>query len=379
MAHFKNKSINLVYLHTALQGLAFHGGESFAFVYLLKAGLTLPTVLFAIGSLYAARIVLRRLVVPFVKRFGLRSGLFFGIGLEAVTYLIISQVTEVGPTLFAYLALFSLSSSFYWITMHAFVAISGDAEHRGKQVSATEFINTIVGIAAPLMSGFLLSYFPPYVAFTVIAAAMLLSAVPFLFDDNIRIAPEATVPRAARWQARAIMFTDGVRAGLFHYTWLLVLFTTLSGSYVAFGGAIALSGVVGGVFGLLMGRSMDLGNGKRARQIAYGVMAAAGIARAVGYPTPFTAVLANAFAVIAWPMYGTVMNGRLYDLAKQSPCALRYHVVAEGGWDLGTATGCFIAAALLWIGFSAFWPLILSLVACGAGYVVISRSFEKQA
>ncbi len=375
MAYFKNKSINLIYLHTALQGIAFHGGESFAFVYLLKAGISLSGVLLAIGLMYATRIVLRQAVVPFVKRAGLRNGLFFGIILEAITYLLVTQVTGVGPALVVYLAMLSLGSSFYWTTLHAFIATSGDTEHRGKQVSTTEFINTIVGIAAPLMSGVLLNNFHPLVAFSVISAAMLASAVPFLFTANTQIAPQAEVPRDARRQARAIMFTDGLRAALFHYTFTLVLFITLGENYASLGGAMALSGLLGGLFGLFIGRSMDIGHGKHARQIAYGAMAFAGLARAIGYPLPSTAIATNALAVIAWPMYGTVLNGRLYDLAKQSPCTLRYHVVAEGGWDLGTAVGCTLAATLFWLGLPAFWPLMGSVVASAVGYIVISRSF----
>jgi MFS transporter, DHA1 family, inner membrane transport protein len=378
MAYFQNKTINLFYLHTALQGIAFHGGETFAFVYLLKAGIPLPGVLLAIGAMYGARIILRQAVVPFVKLVGLRNGLLFGIGMEAVTYMMISQVTGVGPMLIAYLVVFSLSSSFYWTTMHAFVAMSGDTEHRGKQVSTVEFINTLSGIGAPIMSGLLLSNFHPIVAFTVVAIVMLASGLPFLKLNNTRIANHAVVPAEARREARIIMFTDGLRAALFHYTFSLVLFITLGQNFAVFGGAIALAGLVGGLFGLFIGRSIDMGHGKRARQVAYGAMGVAGIVRAIGYPLPVTAIAASCLAVLAWPMYGTVMNGRLYDLAKQSPCTLRYHVVAEGGWDLGTATGCLIAAAMFWLGLPAFWPLILSVLASAAGYVVISRSFKEQ-
>ncbi len=376
MAYFQNRSINLIYLHSALQGIAFHGGESFAFVYLLKAGIPLPGVLLAIGLMYGGRIILRQAVVPVVKRVGLRNGLIFGIALEAATYLVVSQVTGFGPLLVLYLTILSISSSFYWTTMHAFVAMSGDTEHRGKQVSTVEFINTLTGIIAPVVSGLLLNAFPPIVAFSVVAAAMLASALPFLMTENYRIAPEAVVPAAARRQARVIMFTDGLRAALFHYTFTLVLFITLRENFASLGGAMALSGLVGGLFGLFVGKSMDLGHGKKARQLAYGGMALAGVVRAIGYPLAWTAISANALAVLIWPMYGTVLNGRLYDLAKQSPCTLRYHVVAEGGWDLGTAVGCVIAATLFWFGFSAFWPLILSVAASAAGYVVISRSFE---
>jgi hypothetical protein len=37
----------------------------------------------------------------------------------------------------------------------------------------------------------------------------------------------------------------------------------------------------------------------------------------------------------------------VYNLAKASPCALRFHVAAEGGWDVGCSLGCLSAALSL--------------------------------
>jgi MFS transporter, DHA1 family, inner membrane transport protein len=81
--------------------------------------------------------------------------------------------------------------------------------------------------------------------------------------------------------------------------------------------------------------------------------------------------------VVAWPIYVTATNARVYNLARQSPCPLRYHVVAEGGWDLGTAISSFISAALIYYGFSYFWPLLVALIGCGIGYWILTGSFNS--
>lgn len=44
MGYFSSRSFNLVYVHAALQAFASYGGEAFAFVYLLKAGIPAPLV-----------------------------------------------------------------------------------------------------------------------------------------------------------------------------------------------------------------------------------------------------------------------------------------------------------------------------------------------
>jgi MFS transporter, DHA1 family, inner membrane transport protein len=379
MGIFVNRRFNLIYVHAALQAFTSYGGEAFAFVYLLKAGIAVPIVLLSIGSLFASRLLFRMAVLPLTKRMGLRNALVIGIVMEGCTYPILSQITGTGSLLVAYLAIWAVSSSIYWTTYHAYVVLIGDGEHRGAQVSAMEFIGTFIGIIAPITTGLLLTWFAPIVAFSVVGLAMAASAVPLLFLPNLKIAPDAIMPRQTLRLARLVMFTDGLRSGAFHFTWLIAMFITLGASFAAYGGALSLAGFAGAVMGLYVGKSIDLGKGRRAAQIGFAVLAVAVLARAVGYPYVWSAVLANALAAVAWPIYATAFNSRVYALAQHSPCPLRFHIVAEGGWDLGTATACFTAAGLIYLGFSFFWPLMLALAACGLGYWVVTESFDREA
>jgi DHA1 family inner membrane transport protein len=378
MVYFVNRRFNLIYVHAALQAFTAHGGEAFAFVYLLKAGISVPVVLLSIGALFGSRLLFRKAVLPLAKRFGLRNALVIGIVLEGLTYPMLSQITETGPLLVAYLAIWAVSSSIYWTTYHAYVVLIGDGQHRGAQVSAMEFIGTFIGIVAPVTTGLLLTLFAPVVAFGVVGLAMVCSAIPLLFLPNLKIADDADMPQQTRRTARLVMFTDGLRSGAFHFTWLIAMFITLGANFAAYGGALSLAGLAGAVMGLFIGKSIDLGNGRRAAQIGFAVLAVAVIARAVGYPYVWSAVAANAAAAIAWPIYATAFNSRVYALAQQSPCPLRFHIVAEGGWDLGTATACFASAGLIYLGFSFFWPLMLALLACALGYFVVTRTFDRE-
>jgi MFS transporter, DHA1 family, inner membrane transport protein len=378
MGIFINRRFNLIYVHAALRAFTSYGGEAFAFVYLLKAGIAVPIVLVAIGGLFGSRLLFRMAVLPLALRIGLRNALVIGIVMEGLTYPVLSQITGTGPLLIAYLAIWAVSSSMYWTTYHAYVVLIGDGEHRGAQVSAMEFINVFIGIAAPLTTGLLLTWFVPVIAFGVVGLAMVASAIPLLFLPNLRIEPVAAMPRKTRRLARLVMFGDGLRAGAFHFTWAIALFITLGSSFAAYGGALSLAGIAGAAAGLFVGRSIDLGNGRRAAQIGFAMLAAAVLARAFGYPYPWSAVVANAMAAVAMPIYSTAFDARVYTLAQQSPCPLRFHIVAEGGWDLGTATACFTSAGLIYLGFSFFWPLMLALAACGLGYWVVTGSFDRE-
>jgi hypothetical protein len=129
--------------------------------------------------------------------------------------------------------------------------------------------------------------------------------------------------------------------------------------------------------GLFVGKTIDLGNGRRALQWGMMAIGLAILARAFGYADPWTAVLANAATAVAWPIYAIATNARMYDLSHQTTCTLRFNVVAEGGWDTGTATGCLVAAALTYFGFSFFWPLLLALCGCALGYHVLVGTYDQ--
>jgi MFS transporter, DHA1 family, inner membrane transport protein len=379
MGMFKNKSFNLVYIHAALQALVMSGGEGFAFVYLLKAGISTSVVLVCIAAMFASRLLFRMAVVPVVLRFGLRNTLIVSVIIEGASYLILPMVSGVGALLYLYLALWAASSSFYWTTYHTYVAQLGNNESRGAQVSAMEFFGMIAGIAGPLLMAFLLTWFNPWVGFGLIAFAMMMAAVPFMFGPDFDVAKTAVLPKTTTSPARLLMITDGIRSAATHFVWLIALFITLSSSYAAFGGALALAGLTGAVMGLFVGKWIDIGKGAHAARVGYGAMVLSSVVKCFGFQIPWVAVSANALYSAAWPSYATSLNAQVYNQARRSNCPLRFHVVAEGGWDIGMTIGCGLAAVMVYYGFGFFWPLALGIAGCGLGYIVLLRIMDAEA
>ena len=379
MAYFASRSFNLIYVHAALQALASYGGEAFAFVFLLQAGIPAPVVLACIAAMFASRMVFRQLVVPIVRRIGLRRALILATLAEAATYPVLSQITGTGPLLVAYLGMWAVSSSLYWTTYHAYVALIGDNAARGAQTSLITTLGIAMGIGAPVVTAFLLTVSTPLVAFGVVGAAMALAAVPIWLGPSPHVADRAEMPRPVRWQARVMLMADGLCMGAFHFTWLIALFLTLGSSFAAFGGAMALTGLVGAVAALFLGRGIDLGHGLFAVRVAFAALAVAALARVAGYPDPGLAIAANVIAALASPLYFTALGARVYTLARQSPCPLRFHVVAEGGWDMGTAMACLAGAAFLQAGFGFHWPIAISLAGVGLGYLIVAASLRPDA
>ncbi len=374
MKIFANSEINRVYVHSALQSLAFNLGGAFIWVYLLKAGLALPLVFVCIAIVVLSRLVLRLGVVPLIKRLGLRKALIVGTILDAASYLVLGKVDGVGPWLIFYLASASLGTTFYWTCFHSMVARLGDAENRGAQVSAREAIFSLAGIVGPLFGGLTLTYFGPVAAFVVAALVYFCAVVPLLSVPDMDIEKDIDIPRAAKLFAGGAAFSDGVVAAAVNFSWRIVLFQTLGESFENYGSALAIAGVVGAMMGLGLGKLIDLGHHKRSLQLGMGIMAITIVVEAFGFHSAWSAVGANMVGAVAGPIYMSAMMAPFYNVGKASGCTLRFNVYGENGFDLGAGLGCLFAALLLWLGFGYFWPLILGLAGCASLYTILRRN-----
>src|SRR5262249_25569030 len=143
---------------------------------------------------------------------------------------------------------------------------------------------------------------------------------------------------------------DGIFAVGFVFVWQLALFLSLGESFSAFGGAMALAAIVGGLSGLVLGRLIDAGHGTHAAWIALAALATVTILRAASYGSAPFAVAANACGALVTCLYVPALGTAIYNQAKRSACALRFHIAAEAGWDIGGASASLVAAGLLMIG-----------------------------
>lgn len=368
MRFFDNSDINRTYVQSGFATLAASMGEVFVFAYLLKAGFGVAIVFCAMAGWSMTRLVLRQIVLPAVLKFGLRNCLIFGTLVDAVAFLIVSQITQPGYLLIGYIACSALGNSFYWACLHTLIAMIGDAEKRGAQVSLKESISAVVGIIGPLIGAFLLVRFGPLAAFVFAALLLVASIIPLIGIRNLRIAPQAAIDPATKKQVWTIYFADGLRAAANYYVWSIALFEVLGENFSSFGAVLALAGGVGAVMSLGIGKLIDLGHLARARQMAFAGMALTVALKAFGYSTPWIAIVASAASAVALPLYASVMMSRVYNLSQKSACPLRFQIIGEGAWDMGVAIGCVLAAAMAWLGIGFFWPIILGLAACALGY-----------
>jgi len=377
MAFLRNRAVNWINLHSAIQALAQGMGGAFVLVFLLRAGISLPASLCAFSLLFVARFSIRPWVLVAAKRVGLKPLIIAGCLGMGAEYLVVATVRGLDWSLLAYCLVGALGGTFYWTCYHAYFALIGDNEHRGHQISASVALSTIVGIAAPLLGAWALLRGGPWLAFGAAGAVQALAALPLIAMPNLYV--QETAPRAYRAAAVGawLFAADGWFAATYEVVWAAALYYSLDESLSAYGGALAIAALVGAVSGLFLGRHIDRGHGQRSLAIAFLAVAVTLIVRSLSLGTPWLAVAANAMSAVATCLLRPAQMSPIYNLAKHSPCALRFNIAAEGGWDTGCFLGCLAAAALIAQGVPLAQVIPLGFLGWGVQLVLLSRLYAR--
>lgn len=379
MAFLGNSTVNRINAHYGIHAFAQGAGGIFLLVFLLKMGLSVPATLLALAAIVAGRFALRPIVLPLGRRFGLKPLLIFGSTVHALQYLVLAEVDGVGPALFAFVFVSSLGDVFYWTCYHAYFSSLGDAQHRGHQVGAREALAAVVGIIAPLFGAFALELLGPRPAFAMVALIQASAALPLLAAPNIAVKPAAAgVLRSARLSIALFTF-DGWFAANYYLVWQIALFISLGESYSAYGGAMALAALVGAGAGLMLGRQIDAGRGQRAVVIAWAVAVGVVAMRAASLGSAEFAVAANALGALVSCVLIPAQMTPVYNMAKTSPCVLRFHIAAEGGWDVGCFAAALAAAALASAGVSLAFAILLAVPAVSAIALLLRGYYARHA
>jgi DHA1 family inner membrane transport protein len=376
MAYLKNGAVNLLNLHYGLHALAMNGAGVFWAVYLLKAGVPAPAVFGSLALLLGARFLFRPSILLVAPRFGLRALVIFGAVLGALPYALLPQVHGVDLALLTLCIVSAIADTFYWTCYHAYFAALGDTEHRGKQISAREALAALTGIVGPLLVGWTLVTLGPEVAFGAAAVVQAISALPFFWTPDVAVKPTAPAAFRTALPGMLMFASDGWIYASSGYAWQIALFLTLGESFTAFGGALALSALVGAVSGLVLGQYIDAGRGVRAVWLTYGSLAALIVLRAMSVDMVALAVIANALGALIACLYVPTIMTAVYNQAKRSPCPLRFHVATEGGWDIGGASGCVAAATLSALGAPLSTTILLSLAGAALGHFLLYRYYS---
>jgi MFS family permease len=349
-AHQSPRQVRLLTTHCGLYQLAVAIAGAFVGAYLLRLGYGLPTALVAFAALLALRFAVRFVSLSLVRRFGYRSAFVAGAGLTTLQFPLLIGADRLA-WLWAWIILVAVAESLYWPIYHCAFATAGGGERRGRELGLRTAVVAVVGVVGPVCGGVLLARFPPAVDFAVATALMASSLLPLWLLEAI---PAGPVPRPRESLelvdrlGTATFAADGYLSSGLVVAWPMVLFASLDSQFEAFGLVNAAAGLAGAATGLVCGRGIDRGH-RRRYLILVAVALAVSFALRLGASwSPGAAALANITGAVINGLYGPVLMSVIYDRAKWSGAAYRFHFAAEAGWDAGAGVGCLAAAAVAW-------------------------------
>lgn len=379
MAYLKNRDVNFINLHYAFQAMAQGSGGVFLLVFLIKAGLTVPETLLALAGTVLVRFVSRLGVVPFARVVGLRTSLICGCILMAFQYPLSAEVQGLNWALLARCLVSGVGEAVYWSSYHAYFAALGDSESRGHQVSAREAIAAVIGIVAPLFGAWSLTTLGALPAFAAIGVIQAAGAMPLFGTPDVRIPQAAPALSVTARTGVQLFVLHGWFTATFILIWQVALFRTLGDSLSAFGGTMALAAVAGAAGGLLLGKGIDQGRGGSTVSAVLVAIMAVTLFRATSIGFPEAAIAANAIGTFAMCFYVPTLMAPLYNLAKASPCTLRFHVATESAWDAGCFAAALIATTITSFDGSLAWVVLLAIPATATQRWVLQQYYRSGA
>jgi DHA1 family inner membrane transport protein len=381
MGFFSNAAVNRLALHSTLHQLAWSISGIFFTVFLIRAGFSPAGVFLVLAGMLAVRLALRPLVLAAVAAIGLRKTLIVGSVLCVPQILTLAAVHgAVDAELIIYILASGVADVFYWTCYHAAFAQLGDTENRGAQVGARALLSTLAGVAGPLIGGGLLAVSSAWAAFGVGAVVVLASVLPLLKLPEIPVVTDKTSRSFKAVRAGAALFaTDGFITCGSWIAWDIISFAALDQRYDAFGGLLGAAALAGAIGGMVLGRLIDAGHSRRAVWLNAAVIGGLLVLKALCGGSPTGVVVATLVATALAGIYLPTLMTAVYNEAKASPCAFRFHFAAEGGWDIGGTAACLAAAAAWEVGVPLRIILLFGLAGVVAQAVLLRRRYDAHA
>src|SRR6185295_16468623 len=183
----KNRAENLLSAHFGLQNFAASIVNIFFGVYLYQIGIPLWEIFLIWGITFFTRCLLRPVVLPLYFRYGVRRMLIIGIICNAISFLALERVTEVGIWLGIFMLLVAITDIFYWTAFHLYFALLGENMRRGKQVAIRNCMEFLSSFLAPLVSAILIVNINFSAMFFVGAGIMFFSGIPLFFVPDVEL------------------------------------------------------------------------------------------------------------------------------------------------------------------------------------------------
>lgn len=365
------RQFRLLTIHCVLWSLAMSLASGFVGAYLLRLGFGIAPTVALYAVLLAVRFGMRALLLPVIRRLGMRRAMLLGAAIAALQFLPLIHANET-IWLGVWILIVSAGECIYWPIYHAANAVCGGGGRRGRQIAFRQMASTAISVLGPVVGGIVMTRIGPAAEFGIATVFCLLSTAPLLWMGTIDLGIVPTVARSWRIAdpiGLCAFAADGWMCAGTGFAWPMILFANLGSSYDALGWASSAAGVAGAIAGVACGVAIDHGHRRHlSRAVTVALLLGVGLRVASGW-VPGLAFVANTVGAAVGGIYYPILMSVVYDRAKRSGSAYQFHLSAEAGWDAGAIMGCLATAAVAWTGVT----VTLAVLPAALGVLVIHR------
>ena len=308
----------------------------------------------------------------FLNKFGFRKALVVGtIAAAAVNvgyyFLTKENVLFIMPLIIFLLVVFRM---LFWIPYHVDFALFTRKGNRGRQIGFLLATLTLLGVAGPMIAGYIITNYGISILFTISIIVFLLGVIPFSFIP--RTNEKFSWDYARSWREvfekknRAVVLGNialGAEETIGVIVWPIFIFLLLDGDYFKVG---ALSSFIAGATVLMqfsLGHYLDrIGNKKHVLRIG-SILYALGWIVKIFVVTAFQVFIAGLYHKFAKIFTDTSFDAIFYELAAdQGHYIDEFTVLSEIAVQIGRVVS-IVAVGVMALYMSIEWTFVIGALA----------------
>ncbi len=261
-------ALRSLYLHKIIHDLGggLVGMFGVIFFYVISGSLKFTLILFGLICLlyFLTAPLWARLLKYFCQHTLMAFGILFYVASSVILYFL-AEAGQIVWFLIIFLIIFSLLNRlFYWVPYNIDFAHFVNKHHRGRQLSFLSIVVSLLGIALPIFSAFVITHFGFSSLFVLSIVVLLLSLLPLYFTPRTReqysfgyLESFKKLLAKKHFKSNLAYFADGFQDYIGAIIWPIFIFIILRGQYMSIGLISAGIILIGCLLRYLMGEATD--------------------------------------------------------------------------------------------------------------------------
>lgn len=348
MGFLSNKHINFLNIHSGLFEAAEQIKIYFGAIFFLKMGIPVYGVALLWALYFVSRIIWRLGTVHLLTRFGVKQMVIIGALLTASTYIFLSQIHTWSWAIPLYFITISFIDSFYWTGFHVLYSLSGDKEHRGKQVAIKQVLFLIADAGIPIVSGVIASFFGFFWVFILALVLAILSVFPLFFIESQNFQSKHSITyikEIPKWNI-IFQFNSALYQYGYVFIWMILVYFLMGENTQNFGFVVGISVALQMCLQFFVGHMVDNGHGKWMIHVGGTSSLVQIVAQMFFVQGGFGIVASNLVGTLKKLFFDSASGAAFYNFPKHVAHPVSSLAFAESGFDLGAICVLLLIAGL---------------------------------